>query len=128
MRPGMRYDDFTQRLRKYTRTSLLSSGTNVGWLAWNTSEKLRGKNFNAWQDAHLSRAFAGRVTAIAAAEANEHRNAIAGTQDIVRLVHEFLAILPSSRFRVIPRGAIARTRDRAPASGSSHCDSRAHVG
>jgi hypothetical protein len=35
---------------------------------------------------------------------------------------------PSSRFRVIPRGAIARTRDRAPASGSSHCDSRAHVG
>lgn len=89
---GPTYEEFVRRLRRYTRTSLLDAGTATGWKAWSGSTVARSEHVRTWREEHLCRAYAGRVTAIAAAEANEHRDTAAGGEDVARLVHDFLAI------------------------------------
>ncbi len=97
----VRYEDFVQKLRRFQRTSLLAQATNGGWIGWDTSERFE-KQTKGHQDASLFRAYAGRIAALGAAEANDFRSSLTKPDDLRTLIHQFAGIrdpISERRFR-----------------------------
>lgn len=89
--PVLTYKEFIQKIRNFSRSSVLEISSRLAWSAWNRPKEVREERY--FQNSlYMYRAYCGRIAAIAAAVCNDFRSTDVTNYDIEKLCQSYLSI------------------------------------